>query len=132
LLAACYGLIGIFSIIPFLLFLALFGFSIGDRSGDSRLDEVILILILGWISALGVAIIYWVYRLHDRGRRLMIVDGLSWIALLSGILWRGRIGSRFLTPANRAVLMILLALLGVATLFLFHGGARKVFEDGPS
>lgn len=129
LLAAFYGLIGFFSIIPFLLVMFLFGFSFIEPSQIQREAYIFLLLGLGWTSSAGVLIIFLVHRFHDLGRKLMIADSIFFLFLLLFLVWRGRIGERVLTQGNNIALGIIISLFTGAVLFLFHVRARKFFNS---
>jgi len=126
LIAALYGLIGFFSIIPFLLFSFLFSTGFVDSSQDFR--QLYLILILGGTSSFGISIIFLVYRFNDLGRKLMIVFSLAILSLLLSFLWQGRIVFKVLTHGNTIALsIIILILIGVIS-FLFHPKVKQFFR----
>lgn len=124
-MAAFYGLIGVFSLIPFLLFSFFLSFSLVESSQVN--EQIYLILVLGGISSLGISIIFLVYRLNDLGRKLMIVFSVAILSLLLGLIWRGKIGSRVLTHYNTIGLEVFILVFGGVTLFLFHPKVRQFF-----
>lgn len=128
LLAAFYGLIGFFSIIPFLL-LSFFFFSIAGPSQVGRQVYLVLLLILGGTSSLGISIIYLVHRFNDLGRKLMIAYSIAVLSLLLSLIWRGRIGSRVLTPGNTLALGIIILIFFGVTCFLFHPKVKQFFTS---
>lgn len=126
-LAAFYGLIGVFSIIPFLLFSYFLTMSPPDSSQFG--EQVVLILILGAISSIGTSIIFLVYRYHDLGRKLMILFSMSIFSILLGLIWRKRIGTIILSTGMTIFLELLgLVFLGV-TLLLFQSRVKRFFTD---
>ncbi|MFI5303733.1 MAG: hypothetical protein ACHQYP_02950 [Nitrospiria bacterium] len=125
LLAAFYGLIGIFSIIPFLLLS--FIFFLVEPSHVGRQVYLVLLLILGGTSFLGISIIYLVHRFNDLGRKIMIAYSLGILFLLLALIWRGGIGSRVLTSGNTIALGIIIFIFCGVTYFLFHPKVKQFF-----
>jgi hypothetical protein len=126
-LAAFYGLIGVFSIIPFLLFSYFLTMSPPDSSQFG--EQVYLILILGAISSMGTSIIFLVYRYHDLGRKLMILFSMAIFSMLLGLIWRKRIGTIILSTGMTISLELLsLVFLGV-TILLFQSKVKRFFTD---
>lgn len=127
--AAFYGLIGFFSIIPFLLFSFLFSLSFVEPSEIGRQAYLVLILVLGGIASLGILIIHFVYKFNDLGRKLMVADSIAVICLFLVLIWRGKIGSRVLTSGNILALSLLISLFFAVTCFLFHSKVKQFFTS---
>ena len=132
LLAAFYGLIGFFSMIPFFLLTFFFFFSPVDRSPSGRQVYLALILILGGTSILGISIIYLVHRFNDLGRKLMISFSIVILFLLMGLLWRGGIGPRTFTSGINMALGIAALIFTGITCYLFHPKVRQFFTNPQS
>ena len=129
LLAAIYGLIGFFSIIPFLMLFFFFAFGISDYSGPDAPQGLILMTVLGLTSFLGIAIVFLVHRRNDLGRKLMIAYTLGIVSALCGILWRGKIGSHILTTAAIVGFSATIGLLLFVTGLLCFRRTKQFFSS---
>ena len=125
-LAAAYGLIGFFSIIPFLI-VFLLGPSLSQVSENDMPVYAGLLVLLGGSSLAGILIVYWVNQLSDLGRKVMIGYNLSLFSLLLGTLWRGRVGSKILTVNNDIALGVGLLIIFGTICFLFHPKVKQFF-----
>ncbi|MHB8482812.1 MAG: hypothetical protein ACYDBV_08795 [Nitrospiria bacterium] len=125
-LAAIYGLIGFFSIIPFLI-LFLLGPGKIELSQNSGQLYVALLISLGGTSVAGISIIYCISRFNDLGRKIMIAYSISILFLLLGLIWKGRIGSKVLTLNHDIVLGGGILVTSITIYFLFHPKVKQFF-----
>ncbi|MBI1821137.1 MAG: hypothetical protein HY036_06900 [Nitrospirae bacterium] len=126
-LAAIYGLIGFFSIIPFLI-LFLLGPGVNELSQNNGGQLYIALLFsLGGTSMAGISIVYLVSRFNDLGRKIMIGYSFFILILLLRLIWRGRMGSKILTLNNDFVLAGGILVIFTTIFFLFHPRVKEFF-----
>ncbi len=127
LLAAFYGLIGFFSIIPFLI-LFLLGPGVSELSKNNGGQLYIALLFsLGGTSIAGISIVYLVSRFNDLGRQIMIAYSISILFLLLSLIWKGKIGLKILTLNNDFILAGGILVIFVSIFFLFHPRVKEFF-----